>query len=175
MTIKDKLAEEISQWRARGHWRWLGEFILRHGVSGQPVAHGFERGPRKSCYKNAALLALAEPDLVYCEGYALMRELPVLVDHAWVMRGAEVIDVTWPDALDCQYLGVPIGADVLMDELLRNEVYGVFDIGAGLNGELLRKLDPQLAAEMEAKAPLSRSGRSGSPARGPARAEGKSP
>jgi hypothetical protein len=100
----------------------------------------------KQCFSNGQLLALFDPsgELVYTEGYAVGRSIPML--HGWVTINGKVIDLTWrtktkrskgrlrdrifgvlPDGW--QYHGVGFQNDFLRERVLRREgeVWSVID------------------------------------------------
>lgn len=68
-------------------WRWEGE---------NPKGYRHRRTP-KACWKNAAVAAWTHSELVYVEGYFLMRDLGILIPHAWNVLPVEnnrVVDQT---------------------------------------------------------------------------------
>jgi hypothetical protein len=48
----------------------------------------------KECFKNSLLLALVCDDIDYVEGYYLCEGVPLALEHAWNIKGDEVIDTT---------------------------------------------------------------------------------
>lgn len=53
------------------------------------------KGKPKSCFQNCFQASWMEPNLSYCEGFAIYNELPIAVSHAWLVNEAlEVIDPT---------------------------------------------------------------------------------
>ena len=78
-------------------------------------------GKLKECFANAFLLAMAEPALTYCEGYATHSSGGLAVLHAWVTDGSgNAIDNTWPTE-GVAYAGIPMKADYLNRRFLKNE------------------------------------------------------
>lgn len=53
----------------------------------------------RACFRNAALgQQVLGGSALYCEGYALQRDLPIPIEHAWIEFDEEVIDPTWRNA-----------------------------------------------------------------------------
>jgi hypothetical protein len=103
----------------------LATFVLEHGreFTPQPLPTIYKRGQKRQCYRNAALLAIDEVDLIYCEGFA-MGVIPV--NHAWCCDSeGKVVDPTWPDG--GEYFGIPIKKEYLCERLQAQETYGILD------------------------------------------------
>jgi hypothetical protein len=99
-------------------------WLLEHGRHWTPPAsRGVARpGSPKQCYRNAAMLALAESCLVYCEGFAVAH-FPV--EHAWcVDRVGRVVEPTW-HCPGSEYFGVPIRTAYLRKALVDQGSCGV--------------------------------------------------
>lgn len=65
------------------------------------------RGAIKSCYENSTAYAVVRTDTYYAEGYAIDLNLPIPIEHAWLVNGAgEVIDPTWDCVGDRVYFGI---------------------------------------------------------------------
>jgi hypothetical protein len=81
-------------------YRGPADFVLQHGQSFLPRAHGRPMGLAKHCFGNAIFACLRE-GLRYVEGFALCRhvldpEPPVLAHHGWNMDAeGRLIDLTW--------------------------------------------------------------------------------
>lgn len=83
--IRDRVPDEMND-----HLRLLkdGKFY-----SPQPLPKRYAYGEMKQCFANAARLALATPDLTYCEGVALAI---IPTHHAWCIdTKGRVVDPTW--------------------------------------------------------------------------------
>ena len=102
----------------------IGQYLLDCGRSWRVGEGSFKckRGQMGECFRNAALMALGDPDLEYVEGYAFGTVVPV--HHAWVVnRKDEVLDPTWPDGSD--YFGVIISPTMLRKMMAETRMYGV--------------------------------------------------
>jgi hypothetical protein len=82
------------------------QFVLDYGwfYKPEPLPPGIVVANEGECFNNALQLALANPNLIYVEGYAL-GGYPIA--HAWVTDGSgRVFDNTWA-TLGLAYAGVP--------------------------------------------------------------------
>lgn len=89
--------------------RTFKQFVLEYGWWYEPVAlpEGISMGPMKNCHKNAYDLALKDDRFIYCEGYALFRDVGIITLHSWVTDGqGKAIDNTWTPS-GVAYAGVP--------------------------------------------------------------------
>ena len=113
------------------------ELVLAEGRNWepQPLPKDAEpwRGEPQECYSNAAKAVLgmsglfAHPDWRYVEGYALAKDIPFPVAHAWAVdQDDRVIELTWPDA-GLEYRGIEFDHDRLRGILLKREMFGVLD------------------------------------------------
>lgn len=105
-------------------WRWggfatLDGFVACHGrpyALGRPPG-GRERGPPKSCFHTARILAAADPDrLRYVEGMAVVAKMPFPFHHAAVYDtlSRRVYELVLPDTdLPAVLIGVVFRPDVL--------------------------------------------------------------
>ena len=90
------------------------------------------------CYEYAWRASLANPNLVYCEGYATnvsCRSIPLM--HAWCVdkNTGLVIDSVWNDkASGVGYCGVPMQRSFVGDVLAQTKTFGVIE-----NMHMLRK------------------------------------
>ncbi len=145
--IKERIQQEIEMFSRVGHSALMQRFILKHGLPFTEHTK-VELGTQKECFKNAATLALSSPSYRYYEGYILRAELPLLIHHAWCVNGeAKIADPTLRDSSNTEYYGAEFDHKILLDELLRNKVYGLLDTGVSINVRLIKKLDPQLVKE----------------------------
>lgn len=141
MLIHDRIKQEVNSWSALGVPALMQQFVLRNGTAYQPTSRLGSKLPSKACFENAAKLALDGVG-TYVEGYAFGPRLPLVIHHAWVEIDDRAMDPTWEDPMSCQYFGVAFNTEFLREELLRNRVYGLLDIGGGINLDLFLKIDP---------------------------------
>lgn len=116
-------------------------FVLNHSKEqkkGIKLPKDIAKGKLKNCFKNAATLALMNTNFKYFEGYAVsVLGIPVL--HAWVEDESEnIIDNTWKEPHKSFYLGVYFDDKTLKRELIKNEVYGLLDLGYCTNIDLIK-------------------------------------
>lgn len=105
----------------------MEDFILSAGSDFIPkkLPEDIPRGVIKMCYQNTFDLCMRNPELIYCEGYALGSIMPVM--HAWAStKTREVIDATWPE-VGSEYVGLPFKFDYVRECMLESETYGVID------------------------------------------------
>ena len=101
----------------------LEDFILKNGAEWERIEtpRKYPRGIPQACFHNAQLLCMDNPELTYCEGYAIGAIIPVL--HAWVLTpNGEAIDNTWSkDHLKSatQYVGVAMQLKYIIGELVK--------------------------------------------------------
>lgn len=118
-------------------------FVLRNAKQqkkGIKLPKNIVKGKLKSCFKNATHLALENSHLKYFEGYAISNFgiFPLL--HAWVENEqGEVIDNTWNEPHKCFYFGVCFDHETLKEEIFKNEIYGLLNLGYKVNIELIKK------------------------------------
>lgn len=104
----------------------IERFVLECGTAypGRKRPRGVRKMRDRQCFKNATELSLSRPDLTYVEGIGL-HIIPC--HHAWCVDAEGlVVDPTWRYPEKSEYMGVPIPAKTLCEELMRNMVYGVF-------------------------------------------------
>lgn len=144
--IKAMLEQTVSTWETLGHPAVMERFVLRNGTvfKGNPLPRPFKQGRVKECYSNSASAALRNSRLTYYEGFGVSDDLPIAMSHAWCMLGNKVIDLTWRRPTTRHYMGVPVSLEVLTQELLRNGVYGILDLGYHINTRFMFSVDPAL-------------------------------
>jgi hypothetical protein len=90
------------------HYVGVSDFLLQHGVWYLPVPFpaGIRKGRKKYCFRNAALLAIEQPQSFrYVEGYALYPGLRPML-HAWnIDKDGNLVDRTWKNC-GTAYIGV---------------------------------------------------------------------
>ncbi|MDJ0713944.1 MAG: hypothetical protein QNJ54_06965 [Prochloraceae cyanobacterium] len=92
-------------------WKYesFEELVLDCGLEVEAIElpSNIEQGIAKSCYWNCQQIIKKQPDLIYCEGYALINEAPIPLRHAWLLNSErKALDPTWvPPGI--KYIGVP--------------------------------------------------------------------
>jgi len=89
----------------------LYSLVLKYGRRFTPAPKPKEVswGKKGNCYENAAIIMDDDGKrLIYCEGWATLREEPgLLIAHAWCVDSAgKVIDNTWREP-GAEYYGIP--------------------------------------------------------------------
>ena len=103
-------------------------FLLRRGRGFRTGRHTYSgpRGTPKLCFMNAGNLAIANPEMIYAEGYVrLLGSIPI--EHAWCIDDSGmVIDPTLKDGkdVDC-YFGAAFTTDFLWRTVQRSMVWGI--------------------------------------------------
>ncbi len=141
------LHRQNEAWRMLGCPNLLGELIERAGTfyPGAKRPKGMRKGRAKGCFENAGKLVMNSVDWKYVEGYAISERLGILIHHAWCLdENGIVVDSTWKDPQHCQYMGIPFSDAQLCQQLVKNGVWGVFDIGYGFNVKLMREICPEI-------------------------------
>lgn len=113
-TLRQLLEERANLMRkAHSHPDWkygcFEELVLDCGkeMKAKSLPDRIERGKPKNCYYNCQQLLELQPDLIYCEGYALSDDIPMPFAHAWLIdKEGHAIDPTW-ETPGVAYLGVP--------------------------------------------------------------------
>jgi hypothetical protein len=74
---------------------------------------GYRQWARKQCFRNAGALADRRQG-TYCEGFVLTPpHYSMCIHHAWItLDGKSAIDVTFPNATECRYFGIPFSDSV---------------------------------------------------------------
>lgn len=141
MTIEERIRQEVENWSKIGHPALMQRFLLRNGSAFEAQPFQGRRGKRGECFRNAYN---AIGSGTYCEGYGWRNGLPILIHHAWRVDGNQAIDSTWDRPEECQYWGICFTDADLFEEVQKHRVYGMFDTSAGLNIDLMLRIDPGL-------------------------------
>ena len=97
--------------RPQPDWKYKSfeELVLDCGLEVEAIElpSNIKQGIPKSCYWNCQQIIKQQPDLIYCEGYALINEAPIPLRHAWLLNSErKALDPTWvPTGI--KYIGVP--------------------------------------------------------------------
>jgi len=102
------------------------DFILKYGKPYRnriALPKGIEQGKAGECFKNAALLAIENPSLIYCEGVA---NSIIPTEHAWCIdKDGNVIDNTWLPEWKPSYYGVAFKTKFLLHLIWEQDYYGI--------------------------------------------------
>lgn len=146
--IRERLQQEIAMFEKVGHFALMQKFVLKHGQLFTDATK-VKLGKKKECFKNSADLVIRDRRYEYFEGYLFREELPILIHHAWTvdLSTGLVADPTLREKEGAEYLGIHFQRDLLIEELMKNKVYGLLDVGIGPNVPLIRRMDPVLFEE----------------------------
>lgn len=115
--------------------------LLRYGKTFEPADTNpvwLTRGPAKQCFDNAtqvliSRLAAGDTTVRYAEGYAMDAELPIPMQHAWLVDADDqVVDPTWHDAAENLYFGIVFEASFVLDLLRIKKSAGVLVDAIGM-------------------------------------------
>jgi len=100
----------------------IEHFVHTHGKRFHRRLPGDGKADRR-CYYNATWMAIENPDLHYCEGFALSM---IPVPHAWCMDATgAVMDPTWKEGR--AYFGVVFKTSFVRDQMAVRQVYGLLE------------------------------------------------
>lgn len=143
------------------------EIVLFEGVTVETKIEHCQFPPMKlgNCFANAMLLTLHNPELRYCEGFALMEQ-SMPTHHAWVMHpDGSVSDPTWLSLIHdiregkrggtiegwdgrCVYIGVTVPRLQHFGWMLKHETMNLLSYGDMTRREVLEH-GPDAWAEFE--------------------------
>jgi len=122
-----KIVEFVKQLRdvSSGKVRKFYDYILKHGKQFEGFIPSYNfievrlltkviRPQLKQCYYNSGILTLlSRGKYKYYEGFALDKELPIPLQHAWnVTEDNKVVDLTWEKTVEksenIEYFGVEV-------------------------------------------------------------------
>ncbi|MDO5894044.1 hypothetical protein [Agrobacterium sp. Azo12] len=115
--------------------------LLQHAKTFEPADKNpawFTRGPAKQCFDNATQmvierLASGDNSVRYAEGYAMDAELPIPMQHAWLVDADDkVIDPTWRDATDNLYFGIVFETPFVLNLLRIKQSAGILVDAVGM-------------------------------------------
>jgi hypothetical protein len=142
MSLHDILTESVANWEVLGHPALLERFVLRNGKAYAPAKRKGRKRKAKQCFANATGRMLEEGS-TYVEGFAIRKDFPLPLLHAWVtITGDDATDPTL-DAMDFEYYGVSFSRATVTAEIVRNRCYGLLDTGL-INTRLIFQIDPEL-------------------------------
>lgn len=146
-SIKDFLQRCIDTWEQVHHPALMERFVIRQGVVCEARPFEGQRMTPQECFKNAmdGLFTTSGHGLMYCEGFGLRPNIPLLVHHAWLVTpDLKVVDPTWEKPEECQYVGVTYDRDAAWEIMQETGHYGLFDHGIGFNLTVALARDPGL-------------------------------
>lgn len=114
-----------------GRYGGMGKFVATQGVPMKIPAKppAIPIGVPKQCFKNASLMALAEPDKYdYAEGLFTSPMVGLLIHHGWLVDKVtnEVVDPTLGWRPKAYYHGVRMDAAFVEKKMMETKVYGTF-------------------------------------------------
>lgn len=98
----------------------------------------FIRGLSKHCFDNAtqlliSRLAAGDTTVRYAEGYAMDAELPIPMQHAWLVNADnKVIDPTWRKAANNLYFGIVFETEFVLNLLQIKQSAGILVDAVGM-------------------------------------------
>lgn len=99
-------------------WLYTGplDLLLRQGMSFTPPAFGAAL-PLGTCYTVAISVAMADPAMVYCEGYALLSGTPI--PHAWCCTEYGEVIETFLKTPATEYYGIALRTEYVRKVAMR--------------------------------------------------------
>ncbi|EMS95500.1 hypothetical protein H009_22123 [Agrobacterium tumefaciens str. Cherry 2E-2-2] len=115
--------------------------LLRYGKTFEPADTNpiwFTRRPAKQCFDNVTQVLISrttegDTSVCYAEGYAMDAELPIPMQHAWLVDADnKVIDPTWRDVADNLYFGIVFETSFVLDLLQIKKSAGILVDAVGM-------------------------------------------
>jgi len=109
------------------------ETINTYSIINSPV--------KKECFKNSLLLALWCPEIEYVEGYYVFDDIQIPFEHAWNLKGEEIIDTT-ANLLSgevIEYFGMVVPKDVLKEFVKTDQQVTALQYYLIKNGKIILK------------------------------------
>lgn len=115
--------------------------LLQHARTFEPTDTNpdwFTRGPAKQGFDNAtqvlvSRVAAGDTGIRYAEGYAMDAELPIPMQHAWLVdEDNKVIDPTWRDTTDNLYFGIVFETSFVLNLLRIKQSAGILVDAVGM-------------------------------------------
>jgi hypothetical protein len=149
--IKEALEQRIQMMSAMNHPALLEMFVVRNGVvfKGGKRPKGIRKRENKMCFQNATRITTELDGYEYYEGFGINKNLGIHMHHAWNTKDNVLIDSTWKDPENCEYMGVHFPIDLLRKQLVKTGYYGLLSNDITYNFELIFEMDPELKIEFE--------------------------
>jgi hypothetical protein len=131
----DKMSELMTKSDDSDYFKWLSnEVKLVDTIKFDELDDAFkfyisshEVDEPKMCFSNSGKIVLDIPDVKYCEGYFIIKDLELPFEHAWVKINGRYYDPTIHDNEDVTYgLVKEYDHDELLVMLLDKQLYGPF-------------------------------------------------
>lgn len=99
--------------KQKAYYRWLMENCEEMKADSVPKIE-LKFIPRiRGCFYNAQMIAVTYEKAEYYEGWGVCG-LSIPLEHAWVVIGGRVLDVTWDEGVE--YCGMHIPNEFIVDE-----------------------------------------------------------
>lgn len=145
MSIKTLLEQRTEAWCSIGSKDIWQEFLLRNGQEFEGRAFDGDMMEPHNCFQNALEYALAH-DMDYVEGVIIRGDFPVFIHHAWAIDDdGSVYDPTLQRPEECHYIGIVLDMSTVLEEIRKNEVYGLFVIDEMYNVDFMKRIDASVA------------------------------
>jgi hypothetical protein len=107
-------------------------FLLKNGMAFNPPTskenkYGIARGKLGECYSTHTIALFSNHEsLIYCEGYAVSKKLPIPIAHAWLCdHSGNVVDLT---SSPCdEYFGIPFNHKYVRQSCVEIKYYGILE------------------------------------------------
>lgn len=115
--------------------------LLRYGEEFEPAANHpkwLTHGAAKQCFDNVTQVLISrtttgDTSVRYTEGYAMDAELPIPMQHAWLVDADnKVIDPTWRDMADNLYFGIVFETSFVLNLLQIKKSAGILVDAVGI-------------------------------------------
>jgi len=112
-----------------GKYKSNEALVLDYGIIfNKQIKPSSIKGKPSLYYQNCYEIMCDNPDLHYCEGFAVHEKLPLPLTHAWLINNeSEVIDPTWLDRGETAYLGVVFNKSFITKRLIQTQSFAVIE------------------------------------------------
>ena len=107
----------------------IHSFVIEHGVyfQGTPLPDYCEKMEAKECFYNCTILS-SSTGLTYVEGFVVRKDINFPIHHAWCIDDdGTVIDPTLDDPENCEYFGIPLHPDFVLEQVEISGMAGILD------------------------------------------------